>query len=55
MKLDELIKSLEEIKNTYGNLTVEIMRDGNHFTDIESCVDGNYLYIEAYEEGEGWI
>ena len=53
MKLDELIKELIQIQNVHGNLTVEIMRDGNHYPDIETHVAGDFLYLEAYEEGEG--
>lgn len=55
MKLDELIKGLTEIHEQYGNLTVEIMREGAYLPEIESYIDGNFLYLEAYEEGEGII
>lgn len=55
MKLDELIKELTEIYAQYGNLTVEIMREGVHLPEIETYIDGNFLYLEAYEEGEGII
>lgn len=55
MKLDELIKGLTEIQEQYGNLTVEIMREGVHFPEIEPYIDGNFLYLEAYEEGEGLV
>lgn len=53
MKLDELIKGLTEIQEQYGNLTVEIMREGVHLPEIEPYIDGNFLYLEAYEEGGG--
>jgi len=55
MKLDELIKGLTEIQEQYGNLTVEIMREGVHLPVIEPYIDGNFLYLEAYEEGEGLV
>lgn len=55
MKLDELIKGLIEIQEQYGNLTVEIMREGLHFPEIETYVGGEVLYLEAYEEGEGLV
>lgn len=53
MRLEELIKNLTDIYNEHGNLTVEIMRDGVHLPEIELYVDGNFLYLEAYEEGGG--
>ena len=55
MKLDELIKTLQEIREQSGNLTVEGMRDGIHFSEIEPYVCGDFLYLEMYEEGEGWV
>lgn len=55
MKLDELIKQLTEIREQSGNLTVEGMREGNHFSNIELFIDGDFLYLEMYEEGEGWV
>lgn len=55
MKLDELIKRLTEIQEQYGNLTVEIMREGVHLPVIEPYLEGEYLYLEAYEIGEGLV
>lgn len=55
MKLDELIKGLTEIYEQYGNLTVEIMREGVYLPEIESYIDGDFFYLEAYEEGEAII
>lgn len=52
MKLDELIKTLQEIREQYGNLTVEIKREGLPFPEIETYVSGEVLCLEAYEEGE---
>lgn len=52
MKLDELIKELTKIYEQRGNLTVEFMREGVHLPEIDSYVDGDYLYLEGYEEGE---
>ena len=52
MKLDELIKELTEIQEQYENLIVEIVRDGVHLSVIEPYVEGNYLYLDAYEIGE---
>ena len=54
MKLEDLIKELTEIYNEKGNLSVEIMREGLHFSEIEIYVSGEILYLEAYEEGEGY-
>ena len=54
MKLEDLIKELTEIYNEKGNLLVEIMREGLHFPEIETYVSGEILYLEAYEEGEGY-
>ena len=53
MKLQDLINQLIGIHSEYGNLTVEIMREGIHLPEIKLCVDEDYLYLEAYEEGEG--
>lgn len=55
MRLEELIKSLTDIYNEHGNLLVEIMREGVHLPEIETCVSGEVLYLEAYEEGEGLV
>lgn len=55
MKLDELIKKLQEIREQSGNLTVEGMREGIHFPEIEPYVCEDFLYLEMYEEGEGLI
>ena len=54
MTLEDLIKELTEIYNEKGNLLVEIMREGLHFPEIETYVSGEILYLEAYEEGEGY-
>lgn len=55
MKLDELIKRLTEIQEQYGNLTVEIVRDGILLPVIEPYLEEEYLYLEAYEKGEGLV
>lgn len=55
MRLDELIKKLTEIQEQYGNLIVEIKREGVHFPEIETYISGEVLYLEAYEEGEGLV
>lgn len=52
MRLEELIKNLTDIYNEHGNLTVEIMREGVHLPEIEPYIDGDFLYLEAYEKGE---
>ena len=52
MKLQDFIDQLIRIHSEYGNLTIEIMREGIHLPEIELCVDEDYLYLEAYEEEE---
>lgn len=52
MKLQELLNKLIAIHSEYGNLTVEIMRDGIHLPEIELITDEDFLYLEAYKKGE---
>lgn len=52
MKLEKLIAMLTEIYRQNGNMNVEVMREGEHYGEIELYCDDNILYIEAYKEAE---
>lgn len=54
MKLENLIKYLTDVYNEQGNIDVEVIREGEIYSEIELYVvpyDGK-LYIEAYKENE---
>ena len=52
MDLQTLIQELTIIYQNYGNLKTEVMRNGDHYPEIELYNDGETVYIEAYQEGE---
>ena len=52
MKLQDLINELIEIHSEYGNLTLKGYYDGFWVSDLDSCVDGDYLRIRPYPTKE---
>lgn len=53
MKLQDLLNKLIAIHSEYGNLTVQGYCDGGWVSDLDICVDGDFLrlhYLPNEEE-----